>query len=165
MTSSLWKGIRYGMKDFKYILMISIVGLLIGARPNRFTVREIPQAANRILAFGSARNGLIGCAKPAQDLPPTESRAAPAWDFAPGKIVRANDDLSDGSVEEYAGEPEGAASQGSGYANVFDPDGHLLWRFAVLEHDNSQWTILKYSSKRTSKRRTFEARRTPQTQN
>jgi hypothetical protein len=153
------------MKEFKYVLMISIVAFLIGIRSGRFSATEILRAANCIPAFRSARSGLVGHDRPVKDLPAAESNAPLARALAPAEIARDNRDLSEGSVEEYRGDPEGSANQGGGYGDVYDSNGHLLWRFAVLEHDNSQWTILKYSAEPTSKRRDFEPGQNPQTQN
>jgi hypothetical protein len=64
-----------------------------------------------------------------------------------GHVVSTSD-LSDGSVEEYAGDSDNSGGQGSGYGDVYDQKGHLLWRFAVLEGGNSKWTIFKYFSRR-----------------
>ena len=143
------------MKDFKYTLMIAMVAFLIGARADRFGMAEMLRAVDSGPTFRFARSGLIGSDKPAHGLPPTDSGAAPARTSAPE--IRDADGLSRGSVEEYSGEPGGETTQGSGYADVFDSDGHLLWRFATVQQDNSKWTILKYFSDRESKRRNDEA--------
>ena len=148
------------MKYLKYVLMIPIV-LLIGVRRGRFSVAEIFSTANCIPTFRSARNRLVERDKPAKDLPPRPYSAAPA----PAEIVRTDSNVSDGSVEEFRETPEETDNQGSGYGDVFDSNGHLLWRFAVLEHGKSQWTILKYFSEPISKRRNFEPGQTPQTTN
>jgi hypothetical protein len=143
------------MKDFKYTLLIAIVAFLIGARPDRFGTTELFRAANRLPALGSH--------KP-QTLAPAQSSAAPAPSSAQQEIARAADELSTGSVEEYAAEP-GGANQGGGYGDVFDSDGHLIWRFAVFGHDNSHWTILRYFAEGTAKRTNLEAAGTPQVGN
>jgi hypothetical protein len=152
------------MKNLKYVLMISIGVFLVSIRAGWCSPTGILRAANCISALHSARNRLVGPDKPAKDLP-AKVGAAPAPALAPAEMARDHSDLYGSSVEEYRGSPEGTADQGSGYGDVFDSNGHLLWRFAVLEHGNSQWTILRYSSEPTSKRRNFEPERTPQTQN
>lgn len=147
------------MKYLKYVLMISIVASLIGTRLRRFSPAEILRTANCIPTFRSARNRLVGHDKRAKDLPATGSGVAP---LGPAEIARTDSDRSDGGVEEYRETPKDTDNQGSGYGDVFDSNGHLLWRFAVLEHGNSQWTILKYFSEPISKRRTFEPAQTSQ---
>lgn len=152
------------MKNLKYVLMISIGAFLVSIRAGWCSPTGVLRAANCISAFRSAHSRLVGPDKPAKDLP-AKVGAAPAPTLAPAEMARDQSDLYGGSVEEYRGSPEGTADQGSGYGDVFDSNGHLLWRFAVLEHGNSQWTILRYFSEPTSKRRNFEPERTPQTQN
>jgi hypothetical protein len=149
------------MKDFKYTLMISIAAFLMGARPDRFGATVILPAANRAMASSSAANGPIGSDKTVHGLPATDSRAVHARTFKPHEIARADDELSNGTVEEYAGAPGDDATQGSGYADVFDSNGHLLWRFATVQHDDSKWTILKYFSDR-AKRTNLETGQAPQ---
>jgi hypothetical protein len=154
------------MKDFKYAVMIPIVAFLMGATSKPFGATGILQAVNRVPAFFSAHRGLIGRDERAGVVPQTGSIAgSPAPAVGADGIAGPGDDLSAGRVEEYAREPEGSANQGRGYGDVFDSNGHLLWRFAVIEHDKAQWTILKYFSEPTSKRRNFEPGQTPQTQN
>jgi hypothetical protein len=153
------------MKGFKYALLISNVAFLMGTAFTPFGTTGILQAMNRIPTLLSTHRDLISRDKPARDLPPTGSTASAAPAFAADGVARSDEDLSNGSVEEYAGAPNGAANQGGGYADVFDSDGHLLWRFAVLERGNSQWTILKYFSESTPELRNSKAGRTSQTQN
>lgn len=150
------------MKYLKYVLMISIVASLTAIRLRRFSPAEILRTANCIPTFRSARNRLVGHDKQAKDLPATGSGVVPARALGPAEIARTDSDRSDGSVEEYRETLKDTDNQGSGYGDVFDSNGHLLWRFAVLEHGNSQWTILKYFSEPISKRRNFEPAQTPQ---
>ena len=150
------------MKYLKCVLMVPIFALLIGVRRGRFSAAEILSTANCNLTFRSVRNRLVERSKASKDFPAKDYSAAPARALDPAEIARTDSGLSDGSVEEFRESPEETDNQGSGYGDVFDSNGHLLWRFAVLEHGNSQWTILKYFSERISKRRNFESAQTPQ---
>ena len=145
----------------KYLLMIPIVAALIDIRFRRFSAAEILSTANCIPTFRFARKRLVERDKSAKDVPARAYGAA----RAPAEIARTDSDVSEGSVEEFRESPQDTDNQGSGYGDVFDSNGHLLWRFAVLEHGKSQWTILKYFSEPISKRRNFERGQAPQTTN
>lgn len=116
------------MKHFQSAMLFSLVAFIFGAASTS-SVAQIFGAGGHIHAV--ARHG-------AAHMRPIA--AAPTHD---GDVVSTSD-LSNGSVEEYAGDGDGPGGQGSGYGDVYDQNGHLLWRFAVLEGDKSKWTIFKY---------------------
>ena len=118
------------MKHFQSAMLFSLVAFVFGAASTS-GVTQIFGSGGRIHAAASPG---------AVHMIPTA--AAPTHS---GDVVSPSD-LSDGSVEEYAG--DGSDGQGSGYGDVYDQKGHLLWRFAVLEGDNSKWAIFKYFSHR-----------------
>lgn len=80
------------------------------------------------------------------------SKAAAAPTHVVDRVSADRSDLSDGIVEQYDG-GAGGPDQGSGYGDVYDRNGHLLWRFAAVERGDSKWTILKYYSQRELERR------------
>jgi hypothetical protein len=152
------------MKGIKYTLMSSIVAFLMGASSSPFDTTGILRALNRIPALLADHRELIGRDNPARVLPQTASAASLAPAVAADRVTRSGDELFGGKLKEDA-ERDDVTNQGSGYGDVFDSDGHLLWRFAVLERGNSQWTILKYFSESTPELRNSKAGRTSQTQN
>jgi hypothetical protein len=143
------------MKSIKYTLMISIVAFLMGASSSLFGATEILRALNRIPGVLSAHREPIGRDNPAQVLPPAASTASLAPVVAADRVTRSGDKLFSENADE-APERDDVTNQGSGYGDVFDSDGHLLWRFAALERQNSQWTILRYFSEPESARRDIE---------
>jgi hypothetical protein len=151
------------MKSIKYTLMIPMVAFLMGASSSLFGATGILRALNRIPGFLSAHSEINGRDNPARVLPPAASTTSLAPAVAADRVTRSSDKLFGGNVEEFAAEPDGETSQGSGYGDVFDSDGHLLWRFAALERNDSQWTILRYFSERESARKNFVAAREPVT--
>lgn len=120
------------MKHFQSAMLLSLVAFIFGAAST--------SGVTQIFRGGSPVHA--ASFRGAVQIRPT----APAPTRA-GDVVSTTD-LSDGSVEEYSGDGDGPGGQGSGYGDVYDQNGHLLWRFAVLEGGDSKWTIFKYFSHR-----------------
>ena len=139
------------MKRPQTALLFTIAAFLIGAASNSLGFTKVLADGHRIPAVSYSRVAQTG---------PRTHASTEVADSA------SNDhrDLSDGSFEEYEGHVDGPGGQGSGYGDVYDEHGHLLWRFAVLQRSDSKWTIFKYFSQREQERRDLKAGQDPGTE-
>ena len=136
------------MKRPQSVVLFSVVAFLIGAASNSPAVTQIFGGGRRIGAVSSPDAVQIGPGRTARALHVADANATAAPTHVGDGVTTGDRDLSGGSIEEYAGDAEEPGGQGSGYGDVYDQNGHLLWRFAVLERSNSNWTIFKYFSHR-----------------